>query len=88
VQYFVQLGELGQWAWVRTLNGLDVDRRRGVVSYEAFGSHKWIKVDWILSLIGVLRDGGVNFIVTDVIFSIATQFEFERCLQKGAVGRS
>jgi hypothetical protein len=66
VRYFVQLGELGQWAWVRTLNGLDVDRRRGVVSYEAFGSHKWIKVDWILSLIGVLRDGGVNFIVTDV----------------------
>jgi hypothetical protein len=65
-----------------------VDRRRGVVSYEGFGSHKWIKVDWILSLIGVLRDGGVNFIVTDVNLNFKIFLEFERCLQKGAVGRS
>jgi hypothetical protein len=53
-------------AWVRLYDGIDIDRARGVASFDCEGSYCWIEVDWILSLFGVIRDGRVNFIVTDV----------------------
>ena len=53
-------------AWVRNYNGVDIDRIKRVASFAGEGSHCWIEVTWIKSLFGVIRDGGVNLIVTDV----------------------
>ena len=66
VQYFVRLSQFGDWAWIRCLQGVDIDRLKGVASFLGVGNFRWIRVDWILSLIGVLREAGVNFIVTDI----------------------
>jgi hypothetical protein len=48
-------------AWVRSYDGVDIDRAKRVARE---GRFRWIEVDWIKSLFGILRDD-VNLIVTD-----------------------
>src|SRR6266480_2407590 len=66
VQYFACLGELGNWAWIRTLNNVEVDKMKGVINFQCVGSHCWIPVEWMQSLIGIIRESGVNLIVSDI----------------------
>ena len=66
VQYFARVGQLGYWAWIRTLDGIEVDRIKGVVNFRCPGTHRWIPVEWIQSLIGIIRESGVNLIVSDI----------------------
>jgi len=66
IQFFIKLYELGHWAWVRTLDKIDIDKKVGVASYDGYGPHRWIQIDWIESLIGVVRQGNVGLIVSDV----------------------
>jgi hypothetical protein len=53
-------------AWVRNYNGIDIDHVKRVASFAGDGSYCWIEATWIKSLFGVIRDGGVNCIITDV----------------------
>jgi hypothetical protein len=66
VQYFAHISEFGQFAWIRTFANLDIDKRKGIVSYKGFGQHVWIQAEWIQSLIGILREGETQLIITDV----------------------
>jgi hypothetical protein len=66
VQFFIELYKLGRWAWVRTLDKIDIDKKVGVASYDGYGPHRWIQIDWIESLIGVVRQGNVGLIVSDI----------------------
>jgi hypothetical protein len=67
VQYFIAAAYVrGQWAFIKQFSRLVVDHNVGVVSYGGIGCSKFIKVEWIQSLIGIVREGGVNLIVSDV----------------------
>jgi hypothetical protein len=67
VQYFTTSGYVrGQWAFIKQFTRLVIDHDVGVVSYGAIGCPRYIRVEWIQSLIGILREGGVNLIVSDV----------------------
>ena len=66
VQYFACLRELSNWAWIRTLDGVEVDKMKGVINFQCVGSHRWIPVEWMQSLIGIIRESGVNLIVSDI----------------------
>jgi hypothetical protein len=65
IQYFADLFQFGLWAWIRALEGIDIDKQRRVASYERVGTLRWIQVEWIKSVIGIIREGGVALIVTD-----------------------
>jgi hypothetical protein len=56
----------GSWAWIRELDGLDINKDVSIVSYRRMGNLRFVKLDWILSLIGIVQEGGVSMIVTDV----------------------
>lgn len=58
VQYSAPVDRFGSWAWIRELDGLDVDRDVPIVSYKKMGSVRFIKVEWILSLVGIVQEGG------------------------------
>ena len=68
VQYFVSVDHhrFGSWAWIRELDGLDIDKEVTIVSYKKMGNLRFVRLNWILSLIGIVQEGGVNMIVTDV----------------------
>lgn len=66
VQHFVRFKQFGGWAWIRTLDGVEFDGIKGVVNFQRFGSHRWIPLEWIQSLIGIIRESGVNLIVSDI----------------------
>jgi hypothetical protein len=69
VHYFVRANQgqqVWQLAWVRQLEDVDIDCAKRIASYGREGSHFWIDIAWINSLIGIVREGGVNLIVTDV----------------------
>ena len=53
-------------AWVRGYDDVKIDRVKRVASFAREGNYHWIEVAWVESLCGVLRDGGVNLLVTDV----------------------
>ena len=65
VQFFVDLFQFGHWAWIRALEDIDIDKQRRVISYKRVGTLRWIRVEWIESVIGIIREGGVALIVTD-----------------------
>ena len=57
-------------AWVRTYDEVDIDQVKRVASLGREGPFRWIETSWIKSLFGVLTEGRVKLIVTDVnIFS-------------------
>ena len=56
----------GQWAFIKQFTHLVIDHNVGIVSYGAIGCSRSIRVKWIQSLIGILHEGGVNLIVSDV----------------------
>ena len=66
VQNFVKLRELGKWAWIRVINDISVDMNKGIASFKLMGGLQWIEVKWIVSLIGVVQDCGVDLMVIDV----------------------
>ena len=66
VEFFANTDNYGLFAWIRTLDDLDFDRKFGIVSFGRLGRHRWIHVEWIKSLIGIIREGGVNHILSDV----------------------
>jgi Transposase family tnp2/Domain of unknown function (DUF4218) len=53
-------------AWVRLFDGININCARRVASFTREGGYCWIEVSWIMSLFGVIQDGPVNLIVTDV----------------------
>jgi hypothetical protein len=53
-------------AWVRIYDGVNIDHAKRVASYTREGRCCWIEVGWIKSLLGVIKEGGVNLLVTDV----------------------
>jgi hypothetical protein len=53
-------------AWIRNYNGIDIDRVKRIASFAGEGRRCWIDVAWIKSLFGILKDGGVNLIITDI----------------------
>jgi len=55
-----------QVAYVQDYNNIDIDKRKRIASFGQEGRHSWIAVTWICSLFGILRDGGVNLIATDI----------------------
>jgi hypothetical protein len=70
VQHFVSIPSqgrhLGDVAWIRGLEDVDIDCKKLIASYGRQGSHFWIEIGWIKSLFGVIEEGGVKFIVTNV----------------------
>ena len=52
-------------AWIRELSDIDIDHAKRVCSYGSEGGHCWVEVEGIRSLIGLIREGGVKFIVTN-----------------------
>ena len=54
ILYFARLGQFGDWAWIRTLDGVKVDRIKEIVNFQRLGSHRWMPVEWIQSLIGII----------------------------------
>jgi tnp2 family transposase/uncharacterized protein DUF4218 len=53
-------------AWVRIYDGVNIDHAKRVASYTREGRCCWIEVGWIKSLLGVIKEGSVNLLVTDV----------------------
>ena len=53
-------------ALVHNYSGVDIDCIKRVASFSGVGSYCWIEVTWIKSLISVIEEGNVKFIVTDV----------------------
>jgi hypothetical protein len=69
VYYFVHIHQghqIRKLAWVRHLDDVDIDRVKRIASYGREGRLSWIDVSWIASLIGIIREGSVNLIITDV----------------------
>jgi hypothetical protein len=68
VQMFVKADCYQEYrlAWVRKYNGIDIDRVKRIASFAGEGRRCWIDVAWIKSLFGILKDGGVNLIITDI----------------------
>jgi hypothetical protein len=52
-------------AYVHDYTGIDIDRIKRVASFSGEGRRRWIRIAWIESLFGILREGGVNLIITD-----------------------
>lgn len=65
VQFYANVTEHGRWAWMRKLNDINVDAGRGVVSYSRTGSLHSVRVEYIKSLVGIIRTADVNLVVTD-----------------------
>jgi len=57
---------LRKLAWIKTLEQIDVDHAKRTCSYGRVGDHCWIEVEQIRSLIGLINEGGVKFIITDI----------------------
>jgi hypothetical protein len=53
-------------ALVHNYSSVDIDCIKRVASFGGEGSYCWIEVTWIESLIGVIKEGNVKFIITDV----------------------
>lgn len=53
-------------ALVRDYTGIDKDCTKRVVSFVGEGSYRWIKISSINSLFGILREGGINFVITNI----------------------
>jgi Transposase family tnp2/Domain of unknown function (DUF4218) len=53
-------------AWVRNYDGVDIDHVKRVASFAREGSYCWIEAAWIKSVFGIMREGGINLIITDV----------------------
>jgi len=70
VQYFIEAvdkyQQLHRLAWVQKLRDIDIDHSKRICSYGSEGGHCWIEAEQIQSLIGIIQEGGVKFIVTDV----------------------
>ena len=69
VMFFIEVTEttsLINWTLIKKLDGVNIDWQKGFAIYSKVSHLKWIKVNWILSLIGVVRDGNRNLIITDV----------------------
>ena len=54
------------FARVRDYINIDIDRRKRIASFSGEGRFGLIEIGWIKSLFGVLRNGGVNLIITDI----------------------
>ena len=63
VQSTIQLHFL---AFIRNYTDINIDKRKRVASFGREGGRSWIPVSWIQSLFGVIQEGGVNLIVTDI----------------------
>ena len=69
VVFFVEVTEaIGSvnWILIKKLDEVNIDWQKGFVTYSKVSRSKWIKVDWILSLIGVVRNSNRNLIITNV----------------------
>lgn len=71
IYYFLQVistdRPVRQLAWISQFEGVDIDREKRIASFGIEkGRRSWVNVEYIHSLIGIIKDGGVNFIVTDV----------------------
>jgi hypothetical protein len=67
VGYFVGIPGFGDLAWIQELTDIDVDKEKGIISYKSVAKgHRWIQVEWIQSLIGVIEEARVKLIVSDI----------------------
>ena len=66
IHHFIRLLYFGDWAWIQEIKGIDIDKQKGVASYGRVASHRWIQIQWIQSLVGVIEESGVKLIVTDI----------------------
>ena len=70
VQHFAFVSSQGQHldylAWIQSLEDIDIDHEKHIASYGRQGNYTWIEIKWIKSLFGVLKDGGIKLIVTDI----------------------
>jgi hypothetical protein len=71
VQFFLRAVTTNQeardLAWVRDFDDIDIDCVKRVASVgKRVGRRSWVDVAWIESLIGVIRDGNVDLIISDI----------------------
>ena len=69
VAFFINITEVTgsvNWTLIKKLNRVNIDRQKDVIIYSKISRLRWIKVNWILSLVGVVRDGNRNLITTDI----------------------
>lgn len=53
-------------AWVRTFCQVEFDDVKRTTKFQGFGRRRWIKIEWIQSLAGIIEDSAVKFLITDV----------------------
>lgn len=77
VKLFAQVNNFGLWAIIKqyrtSSKRLCLDRKRKIASYKAERKERWISVAWIKSLIGLIKEEGVNHVVSD--FDIYADWE-------------
>ena len=69
VKFFIEAVDqlrIRKFAWIQTLQDIDMDHAKRTCSYGSKGNHRWIEVGQIQSLIGLVHEGGVKFVVTDI----------------------
>ena len=69
IAFFVEITEATNsvnWVLIKKLNGVNIDWQKGFAMYSKVSHSRWIKIDWILSLVGVVCDGNKSFIATDI----------------------
>jgi Transposase family tnp2/Domain of unknown function (DUF4218) len=58
--------QIRKLAWIQKLEGINLGHAKRICTYRHKRGHCWIEAEQIRSLIGLVRDGGVKHIVTDI----------------------
>ena len=69
VEFFIDAAGSGRWAYIKSFTNVNIDRGRRIATYNGTGTARWIRIEWIKSLIGVLHKGStgsVDCIITDI----------------------
>ena len=69
VEFFIDATGPGRWAYIKSFTNVNINSGRRIATYNGTGVAKWIRIEWIRSLIGVLHKdstGNISCIITDI----------------------
>lgn len=65
VHFFASVHGVGDYAWVTQFKDCALDRRKSIASVGGKGRTFWIPLHWIVSVVGIMKEGGLNVIIGD-----------------------